>query len=139
MSYDKILSGAFEQGGVLALIAAGLVIAIVLGLVLVLKLTGFTAIGDKSKLVDNEKVDGVVKGISDIRSNLETLDKRMTHIESEIESRVTRDEIHELERAFLKLEGRLLVMEQIGNQTNHAVSRIEGYMFEYGVKAKGGA
>ena len=110
--------------------------AVILALFLGLKYAGVgVAFGNQKKLVDDGQLAKVAKGVETIGGKLETVEQRLATVEHDLDQRATRTEVHEIQLALARYEGRMSVIEQVGKATNASVERIEGYMFEYGVRA----
>ena len=109
-----------------ALGAAVAVIVILLGVIG--KMFGFTAIGDKSKLVDDTKIDKLNNGMEAIGARLETIERRITTVEHDVEARPTRQEIHALDLSMAKLDGRMGVFEAEIKAVRATVNRIDDFL-----------
>ncbi|WP_182085207.1 hypothetical protein [Aureimonas sp. ME7] len=133
MGFEKYIGELIATGGP---IAAGIGI-VLLVLIFGLKKAGVSAVfGDRKTLVDDEKLTAVQSTVDKIDEKIETVARRVSAVERDIEQRATREEVHEIKIALARHEGRMAVIEQIGKATNSAVERIETYMFEYGVQSQ---
>ncbi|WP_158555157.1 DUF2730 family protein [Fulvimarina endophytica] len=105
----------------------------------IMRFFNLSLIGDRAKVVDPDRLDKVFGSIETMSEKLEerfkNLERRVADVESGLSDRPSRAEMHKIQLDFSDLKGRLGVMESVGQQTNAAVQRIEGYMFEYGVNA----
>lgn len=132
MPFDKILTDAFERYGLLGLVVAASSILVVLGTVFVLKRSGFTAFGDKSKLVDDAKIDGVARDVKDIKETLgdqiSRVERRVTAVERDVQDRPTKTEIHNLQLALARMEGRFDLTESAVRATGASVTRMEDFL-----------
>ncbi|PZO81618.1 MAG: hypothetical protein DI629_03515 [Mesorhizobium amorphae] len=129
----------FDNSPALGLAVAA--IAVLLGLLFpfILKMLGLV-VGDKSKLVGKEEIAATAGGVDDIKTRLSGVEKRLgtleggmelqlANIAAELRNRPTRDEIHALEKSFIRMEGRFEVID-VATQANRAsLMRIEEQMY----------
>lgn len=125
---DQLLTQLLNTGGPLGIIAAVMIITTVVGLWVRQK--GILSVGENSKLVSKDR-------LSSIDNQLGAIDSRLTSVESDLRNRPTREEIHALEIAVTKIDGRIDGVVSVTNATNHAVNRIEEYMLRSNHAAKG--
>lgn len=97
---------------------------------------GFT-IGSRTTLVDDGKFDAVAAGVQGIADKIESVERRVTAVEQDVETRATREEVHEIKLAIAESKGQMAVLGEIGRQTRSSVERIEGYMLEIGMAQSG--
>ncbi len=131
---DSFVPQLIEQAGPVAAGIAVVFLVIFFGL----KWTGLlTTIGDRKKLVDAGQMTAVANSLEGIKSSLDGLNRRMTVVEHDIEGRATRDEVHELELSFTRLEGRFDFLESTMKATAAGVTRIEDFMYEAALRGRG--
>ena len=66
------------------------------------------------------------------------IEARISHVESDVQHRATREEVHKLELSFTRMEGRFESIDQRTAATAHGVQRIESFMYEAAMRAKDG-
>lgn len=132
MGIEKLFTELIQTGGPIAAAIGVVLLVLFVGL----KFTGVTAVfGERKTVVDDGKLSAVTTGIGRIESKLETVEQRIAVVERDVEARATRSEVHDIQLALAKFEGRMDLLAQIGKETNATVERIDGYMFDYGVRA----
>ena len=114
---EQTLQQLAENAGPIGAVVA----AVALGLATIIKAMGWTAFGDKSKIVATQK-------LQKIDGALQSIDRRVGSIETDLQGRPTRKEMHDLELAFTRMQGRFEAVEQNTRATNAAVARIEDHM-----------
>lgn len=137
---EALLKLAFEYAPA---VAAGAVISVFV-MTAVLKALGYSGIGDKSALVDGNKVNAVSSGVlvmqsqlSDIEKRLRTMEqveKRLAVVEQDLPNRPTKEDHHRLELSFTRLEGGVQQMAAKIEATAHGITRIEDYMYAAAAK-----
>jgi hypothetical protein len=121
---------ALGNGGVVgAILAVVAIVGTVLGGI-VFKNKAVVSVTDKEKLVDSKQLDL-------INSNLGEIEKRLGNVEHDVTSRATREEVHRLELSFTRMEGRFDGVSATTQATANAVSRIEQFMYDAALRAKG--
>ena len=113
----EALHPLLEQAGPIG----GVVAAVAIGLAGLIKAMGWTAFGDKSKVVAGQKLERIDASLGEIK-------QRVGAIETDLKGRPTRQELHDLELSFTRMEGRFQAVEQTVRATNSAVGRIEDHM-----------
>lgn len=116
---ESILTALLNKGGPLGLMVAFIFIVMTVGVYLRQK--GIVSIGDKTKVVAKDR-------LASIDTRLGGIERRVTSVESDLKNRPTRREVHDLDIAVTKLDGRLQGLEKVTNSTNHSVLRIEEHM-----------
>ncbi|MBZ9678911.1 DUF2730 family protein [Mesorhizobium sp. ES1-1] len=107
-------------------LAAGVALTLLV-IVAILKLFGFTGIADKSKLVNEGKLN----------ASLSAIEKRLATVENDITNRPTREEMHRLELSFTRLEGEVRSQGMTIQSTAAAIGRIEDYMYTAAAQRRG--
>ncbi|EAU40177.1 hypothetical protein FP2506_11492 [Fulvimarina pelagi HTCC2506] len=120
----------------MGLVVAGLVITVVLGVVFILKWTGFTAFGDRSKLVDAKAIVKVSEGVDAIATDLKNLDRRVAAVEKDVGDRATRQEVHDLQLSIARMEGRFDLMEASMKAIGGSVTRMEDFLLRISERGK---
>ncbi|MBP0439450.1 DUF2730 family protein [Tianweitania sediminis] len=119
-------------------LAAG-VVGTVFVVVTLLKLLGFSGIGDKSQLVDSGKMTVVATGIETVKNQVTELEKRLSAVneiekrlgivELDLKNRPTKEDHHRLELSFTRLEGEVKSALMTIQASAAAISRIEDFMY----------
>lgn len=134
MGLETLLTEALKQGGIAGLVVA----ATVLVVGTFMRTRGFALVGDKSRLVDSEQLDEVAQGVSAMASKFDGLEARVTAVERGLGECATRDEVHDLELAMTRLDGRLDTMFATSKATNASVTRIEDFLIRMSERSKSG-
>ena len=113
---ESILLSLLEKGGPLGFMIAFIVI--MFGVGAFLRQKGLLPASGKTATVDLDR-------LSSIDTKLGVVDRRLTDVEHDLRNRPTRRELHELDIAITKLDGRIDGIEKITTATNHMVWRIE--------------
>lgn len=132
---EQLLALAFEYAPA---VAAGVVLSVFV-MTAVFKALGYTAIGDKAKLVDGNKIATVTSGVDAVRTQLGDIEKRLGAVEQDLQNRPTKDDQHRLELAFTRLEGEVRSSGMTIQATANAVSRIEDFMYQAAARRNGGS
>lgn len=130
MSADQLMKFVFDYSPPLAV---GAIIA-VFAMGFVMKAMGYSAIGDKSKVVETTEVGATRSGVESVLDQLGDVEKRLAAVEQDLQNRPTKDDQHRLELAFTRLEGTVLQSAATGQATANAISRIEDYMYAAAAK-----
>lgn len=102
-----------------------------------LKWSGFGfVVGSKKTVVDDGKITAVQAGIENIETKLGSVEQRLSTVENDVERRATRDEVHQLELSFTRMEARVEAVDARTSAIAHGVSRIEGFMYEAALQMK---
>lgn len=132
---DPLIQLAFEYSPA---VAVGAVIAVFV-MTAVFKAMGFSGIGDKSKLVDNSKMQAVNSGVDAVKSQLGDIEKRLGAVEQDLQNRPTKEDHHRLELSFTRLEGQVMSQGMTIQATAIAINRIEEFMYQAAVRRNGGS
>lgn len=96
-----------------------------------------------SKLTSGGKLDAAPAGKPDsngevmtslrsIEHQLDTFDRRIGRIEHDLESRPTSAQMHKLELALTRMDGRIDGLDRTANATNASVNRMEDFLYKIG-------
>ncbi len=108
-------------------------------IVLLSKFFGITVIVDKAKVVgDDRKITAVSGGVEKIKEQLSDIGKRLGEVEKEVSNRATRGEVHQLELAFTRLEGRIDAVSMTIQANTNSLTRIEEQMYAAAVRLRTG-
>lgn len=129
MGIPEILT-LVDKGGLAGLILAAFAIMSTVVVGLFFKNKAVVSVSEKAKLVDSTQLDA-------INTNLGEIEKRLGNVEHDVTSRATRDEVHRLELSFTRMEGRFDSVSSTTQATANAVSRIEQFMYDAALRAKG--
>lgn len=91
---------------------------------------GWIAIGDKTKVVEGDRLNSIDKKLGGI-------DRRLGDVENDLRHRPTRQEVHDLELSVTRLETKVVSIKETTEKTNRAVNRIEEFMMQGPVAEKG--
>lgn len=112
---------------------AGLAVAIVIVVGgFWLKKYGAVAIMAPDKKVVSEA------SIAAVHDRLGGIEDRLVKVESDVKDSATRTELHELELAMTRFEGRMIGIEMTSRATAAGVTRIEDFMFAASERAAAG-
>lgn len=120
----EFLKGAFAREDLWGLFVAAALIA--LGLYL-----RFIS-GGKAE----DGVAGPASRFESVAERMDTFDKRLARVESDIEHLPTREEFHEMELTVARLDQRVVAIDRNTESTSRAVGRIEDFLIS--MKGKGG-
>lgn len=119
--------------------AVAAIVVVLIVLIVGLKWSGVLAtVGNKKTLIDDGQISAVTKGIASIAEKVDGIEARISHVESDVQHRATREEVHKLELSFTRMEGRFESIDQRTAATAHGVQRIESFMYEAAMRAKDG-
>ena len=139
---DPLMKEMLDLAGELVKTAGPAVAAIVVVLIVLivgLKWSGVLAtVGSKKTLIDDGQISAVTQGIASIAEKADGSEARISHVEIDVQHRATREEMHKLELAFTRMEGRFESIDQRTAATAHGVQRIESFMYEAAMRAKDG-
>ncbi|APE43640.1 hypothetical protein BOO69_09605 [Sulfitobacter alexandrii] len=120
----EFLKGAFAREDLWGLFAAAALIA--LGLYLRFNSSG-----------KSEETGGATGSkFESVAERMDTFDKRLARVESDIEHLPTREEFHEMELTVARLDQRVMAIDRNTESTSRAVGRIEDFLIS--MKGKGG-
>ncbi|WP_147440315.1 hypothetical protein [Notoacmeibacter ruber] len=130
---NAFLMNLVEQAGP---VAAGIAVVLLI-LFFGLKWSGaFAMIGSGKSVIDNERLDQLATGIENIGERLGSIEGRVAHVERGLDDRVRRSEVHDLDIALARMEGRLDMMAAASQATGASVTRIEDYLLQLSQNAK---
>ncbi|MDD9910199.1 MAG: hypothetical protein OXR62_10955 [Ahrensia sp.] len=124
---EKLFLFLIEKGGPFGLILLAMMILVAFGLWL--RQRNLLSLGDKTRVVNRDELSQINRRLGDIDGSLRVVDKRLTEVEHDIETRPSRKEFHDLEKGFVRLETGFLSVAREVKQTRASVSRIEDHMY----------
>lgn len=125
---EKFLISLIDTGGPAGVLTASFLIMAMIGIFARQK--GWIALGDKTRVVDNDKLSSIDKKLGGI-------DRRLGEVESDLKHRPTRREVHDLEISMTRLESEVTSIKDTTEKTNRGVNRIEEFMMQASRPEKG--
>ena len=124
---DKLIVSLIEQGGPVGVVVAVVVLLVIVGAFLRQK--GIIAFGDQTKVVRRDELGAINHKLKNVDQSLRGLDRRVQHVETDLQSRPTVKQVHDLEKSFVRMEGKFEAVETDIRATRAAVTRIEEHMY----------
>lgn len=121
---EKYLLDLLENGGVVGAFVVGATLLIGL----FLRSKGLLFLGGDQRVSADE--------LHKLTGRVSAIDQRISQVERDIQHLPTREEMHGLELEMTRMQGRMDGLERTTTATNHAVIRIEDFMYEVSKRAK---